>query len=64
MEPASRPEDTTSSLKDRIPRCPECGQLMRPEPYGWWACAAHPWRMAPDVNHPDHDRLLGAPTSR
>lgn len=32
---------------------------MQPEPYGWWACRLHPWRMVPDANHPDRDRLLG-----
>jgi len=50
-----------SRTEHRIPRCPECGALMVPEPYGWWACRAHPWRMAPDVNHPDYDELVGSP---
>jgi hypothetical protein len=46
-----------SETEARIPRCPECDKLMAPVPYGWWMCPDHPWRMAPDRNHPDYQLL-------
>ena len=56
-------ENTETNHEHRVPKCPECGVLMRPEPYGWWACPTHPWRMVPDKNLPDRDQLLGKPSS-
>lgn len=56
MNEKTEPQTSASA---RVPRCPECGQLMHPVPYGWWACLQHPWRMAPDRNHPDREQLTG-----
>jgi len=49
----------SEGLSDRIPRCPECDRQMSPAPYGWWECPVHPWRMMPDRNLPDRERLYG-----
>jgi hypothetical protein len=46
-------------IHDRIPRCPECGNLMQPLSYGWWHCPRHPLQLVPDRNLPDHDQLRG-----
>lgn len=53
-------ESDAVSAKERIPHCPECSKLMTPVPYGWWMCRDHPWRMAPDRNHPDYHELTGS----
>ena len=44
---------------ERIPRCPECGNMMQPLPYGWWHCPTHPLQLVPDRNLPDLDHLRG-----